>query len=55
MATHLYLIRHSRAVANVENILAGMRSDTGLTPLGVTQAERLRDRLAATGRSPPTR
>ncbi len=49
MGTHIYLIRHGEAVANVENILAGMRSDTGLTPLGVTQAERLRDRLAATG------
>lgn len=49
MATHIYLIRHGEAVANVENILAGMRSDTGLTPLGVTQAERLRDRLEATG------
>ena len=49
MATHIYLIRHGEAVANVENILAGMRSDTGLTPLGVIQAERLRDRLVATG------
>ena len=49
MGTHIYLIRHGEAVANVENILAGMRSDTGLTPLGVLQAERLRDRLAATG------
>lgn len=49
MRTHIYLIRHGEAVANVENILAGMRSDTGLTPLGVTQAERLRDRLAGTG------
>ena len=28
---------------------AGMQGDAGLTPLGVTQAERLRDRLAATG------
>jgi len=49
MGTHIYLIRHGESFANVENILAGMRSDVGLTPLGVTQAERLRDRLAATG------
>lgn len=48
MATHLYLIRHGEAFANVENILAGMRSDAGLTPLGVTQVERLRDRLQTT-------
>ncbi|HEU0027696.1 MAG TPA: histidine phosphatase family protein [Ktedonobacterales bacterium] len=49
MKTHIYLIRHGESFANVENIFAGMRSDTGLTLLGVTQAERLRDRLAATG------
>jgi 2,3-bisphosphoglycerate-dependent phosphoglycerate mutase len=45
--THLYLIRHAEAVSNVEPIIAGMRSDTGLTAHGVAQAERLRDRLAA--------
>lgn len=49
MGSHLYLIRHGEAHANVENILAGIRADTGLTPMGMTQAERLRDRLAATG------
>lgn len=47
--THLYLIRHGEAVSNVEPIVAGMDGDAGLTPLGVAQAERLRDRLAATG------
>lgn len=47
--THLYLIRHGESVANVEPLIAGMRGDAGLTPLGVAQAERLRDRLAATG------
>lgn len=46
--THLYLIRHGEAVANAENIMSGMHSDIGLTPLGITQAERLRDRLTAT-------
>jgi probable phosphoglycerate mutase len=47
--THLYLIRHGEAVVNVEPIVGDMRGDRGLTPLGVAQAERLRDRLAATG------
>ncbi len=47
--TNLYLIRHGEAVVNVKPIVGDMRGDTGLTPLGVTQAERLRDRLAATG------
>lgn len=46
--THLYLIRHGEAVVNVQPIMGGMRGDTGLTPRGVAQAERLRDRLAAT-------
>lgn len=45
--THLYLIRHGEAVTNVEPIIGGMRGDTGLSPLGVQQAEALRDRLAA--------
>lgn len=47
--THLYLIRHGEAISNVEPILGGMHGDTGLTPLGVQQAEALRDRLAGTG------
>jgi len=47
--TQLYLIRHGQAFCNVENLIAGMESDIGLTPVGVQQAERLRDRLAATG------
>lgn len=44
--THLYLIRHGEAWANVQPIVAGMRGDQGLTPRGVAQARRLRDRLA---------
>lgn len=44
--THLYLIRHGEAVTNVEPIIGGMHGDTGLSPLGVRQAEALRDRLA---------
>ncbi|APR85633.1 Hypothetical protein A7982_10982 [Minicystis rosea] len=47
--THLVLIRHGEAEANVNHIIGGMRGDTGLTPRGIIQAERLRDRLAATG------
>lgn len=50
--THLYLIRHGEAVVNVEPVVGGMRGDTGLTPRGVAQAERLRDRLAATREIP---
>jgi 2,3-bisphosphoglycerate-dependent phosphoglycerate mutase len=46
--TDLYLIRHGEAFANVDHIIGGMRGDTGLTPIGVRQAEHLRDRLAAT-------
>jgi 2,3-bisphosphoglycerate-dependent phosphoglycerate mutase len=48
--TRLYLIRHGQAYCNVRpfGLVAGMRGDEGLTPLGRKQAERLRDRLAAT-------
>ncbi|KYF85784.1 MULTISPECIES: histidine phosphatase family protein [unclassified Sorangium] len=46
--TNLYLIRHGEALVNVNHIVGGMRGDTGLTSLGILQAERLRDRLAAT-------
>lgn len=41
--THLYLIRHGQAISAVEKTIA----DTDLSPLGIRQAERLRDRLAA--------
>ena len=47
--TDLYLVRHGQAYANVEPIVAGMRGDAGLTPLGRMQAERLRDRLYVPG------
>jgi probable phosphoglycerate mutase len=42
--TRLYLIRHGHYIG-VEN---GFLTDKGLSPLGVRQAERLRDRLTAT-------
>ena len=44
--THLYLIRHGDFAVGLED---GRYRDQGLTPLGVRQAERLRDRLATTG------
>jgi 2,3-bisphosphoglycerate-dependent phosphoglycerate mutase len=44
--THLYLIRHGDYAVGLEG---GCYCDQGLTPLGVRQAERLRDRLATTG------
>ena len=43
--THLYLIRHGQAISAIENTVG----NTELSPLGIKQAERLRDRLAATG------
>src|SRR5215207_10364217 len=49
MPTDLYLIRHGESVANVEPIIAGMRSDAGLTDLGRMQAELLEQRLRSEG------
>lgn len=43
--THLYLIRHGQAISAVEHTVG----NTHLSPLGIKQAECLRDRLAATG------
>ena len=43
--THLYIIRHGQAISVVQRTTG----DPGLSPLGVKQAERLRDRLAASG------
>jgi len=47
--THLYLIRHGEATTQMGQSL----HDYGLTPTGIQQAERLRDRLAATGEIAP--
>lgn len=44
--THLYLIRHADYTTGLED---GKYRDLGLTPLGVTQAERLCNRLGRTG------
>lgn len=43
--THLYIIRHGQAISAVQRTVGNTR----LSPLGILQAERLRDRLAATG------
>ncbi len=44
--THLYLIRHGDYIEDLEN---GSYQDLGLSPEGIRQIERLRDRLAGTG------
>jgi 2,3-bisphosphoglycerate-dependent phosphoglycerate mutase len=46
--THLYLIRHGQAHVNVKQVAGGPKGDTGLTDLGIMQAEKLRDRLYRT-------
>ncbi len=43
--TQLYLIRHGETLGAIHDIIG----DTALSPLGIQQAERLRDRLATTG------
>lgn len=44
--TRLILVRHGESNANVQRILGGEKSCTGLSELGVRQAIALRDRLA---------
>lgn len=47
--TRVVLIRHGESEVTVKRIIGGPRTCSGLSPLGVRQAERLRDRLAETG------
>ncbi|WP_167736482.1 histidine phosphatase family protein [Nocardioides sp. 1609] len=47
MVTELYLIRHGEAVSNVEPVIAGVRSDQGLTERGRRQSALLEKRLRA--------
>jgi broad specificity phosphatase PhoE len=47
--TTLVLVRHGESNVTVNRIIGGVRTCTGLSPLGVQQAQRLRDRLARTG------
>src|SRR5262245_26197494 len=51
--TRIVLIRHGEARAGVSGIIGGPKGDTGLTDLGRSQAELLRDRLARTGELQP--
>jgi probable phosphoglycerate mutase len=44
--TRIVLVRHGESVATVTRVVGGHRSCTGLSDLGRSQAERLRDRLA---------
>lgn len=47
--TNLYLIRHGQAVGNVQPRVIDKGPEAGLTQLGRRQAERLRERLKASG------
>ena len=46
--TRLVLVRHGESTVTVKRVIGGPRTCTGLSPLGRQQAERLRDRWAAT-------
>lgn len=45
--TRLILVRHGESNVTVQGVFGGMKSCTGLSPLGRDQASRLRDRFAA--------
>ena len=47
--THIYLIRHAESIMAHSQHIRDIMTEDALTPEGVKQAERLRDRLAATG------
>ena len=47
--TRVILVRHGESNVTVNRIIGGPRTCSGLSALGVQQAERLRDRLAGTG------
>jgi len=46
--THLYVIRHAQPDGRKPEIIGLSPPDSGLSPVGVSQAQRLRDRLATT-------
>jgi 2,3-bisphosphoglycerate-dependent phosphoglycerate mutase len=52
--TTLVLVRHGESNVTVNRVIGGHRTCSGLSDLGRTQAERLRDRLATTGELEPT-
>jgi probable phosphoglycerate mutase len=45
----MVLVRHGESVVTVDRVVGGPETCSGLSPLGVRQAEALRDRLAHTG------
>ena len=49
MATRLFIVRHGQSQAQVDRIVSGHDTCTGLSPLGWSQANALRDRLMRTG------
>lgn len=51
--TTLTLVRHGESEVTVRQVFGGERSCTGLSPLGIRQAEALRDRLTRTGELAP--
>lgn len=51
--THLYLIRHAENIDGLDDSGDGRKHDLGLSPEGIVQAEKLRDRLARTGEIKP--
>ena len=48
-STRLVLVRHGESNVTVDRVIGGPRTCTGLSPLGVEQSARLRDRLVDTG------
>src|SRR6478609_7405818 len=46
--TRLVLLRHGQSLATVDRVVGGRRGDQGLSELGVSQCESLRDRLQRT-------
>jgi probable phosphoglycerate mutase len=48
-ATRIVLVRHGEARCNVDGVVGGLTGCTGLSPVGVTEAEALRDRLVRSG------
>jgi len=48
-ATRIVLVRHGEASCNVAGVVGGPMGCTGLSPVGVTEAEALRDRLLDSG------
>lgn len=47
--TRLVLVRHGESQVTVDRVVGGLATCSGLSALGRQQAERLRDRLAASG------